>query len=204
MRKYIDPILRQLFNLVIYVFIGMRVSGKEKVPRQGPVIMIFNHESYFDPPLVGTAVSHRFIHFMAKEELFRHPVMRYILRYMKSFPVRRGVTDRTAIVESLKVLKSGEILGIFPEGTRHKKGVLGRFHDGFASLAIKTGVPVLPVAIINSRPLPKKKGPVKVIFGDLVFPPTAKATDKEAVQQFCEQMRQTLHQMLIEHGGTGV
>lgn len=204
MRKYTDPILRVLFNLYTYTFLGMKVYGAEKVPETGPVIMIFNHESYFDPPLLGTAVRNRFIHFMAKAELFKNPVMRLIFKYMKTFPVHRGRIDRQAIAESFRILKAGEILGIFPEGTRHKKGYLGKFHDGFAGIAIKTGVPVVPVAIINSRSLPKKTGPIKVVFGDPVLPPEGKAGDKVLAAKFCEDMRNTLLQMVIDNGGKEV
>lgn len=91
------------------------------------------------------------IHFMAKEELFCNPLMGWFLRYVHTFPVHRGHIDRKAVIESFRVLKNGEVLGIFPEGKRTRGGKVGPFHEGFAGIAIKAGVPVLPAAIVNSE-----------------------------------------------------
>ena len=194
-------IIRRIFNFATYTLIGMKVYGEENIPAKGPFILASNHASYFDPPLVGTAVRHHLIHFMAKEELFRNPVMNWFLRYVNTFPVRRGRIDKEAIVESFRVLKNGGVLGIFPEGTSKYQGVLGKFHDGFAGIAIKAGVPVLPVAVVNSRPLPKKSGPVCVVFGKPVLPPANKRADKETIHQFSEEIRGTVLTMLNQHRG---
>lgn len=117
MREFVYAVIRFLFNVVTYLFIGMKVYGEAHIPKTGAFIMASNHASYFDPPLVGTAVHHRLIHFMAKEELFHNPLMGWFLRYVKTFPVHRGRVDRKAMAEALRVLKEGEVLGIFPEGT---------------------------------------------------------------------------------------
>lgn len=195
-------IIRRIFNFVTYTLIGMKVYGEEHIPAEGPFIIVCNHASYFDPPLLGTAVRHRLIHFMAKEELFRNPIMNWFLRYVHTFPVHRGRIDKKAIVESFRVLKSGGVLGIFPEGTRKCQGILGPFHDGFAGIAIKAGVPVLPVVVVNSRELPKKTGPVQIVFGEPVMPPADKKADKEAIRQFSEEIREIVLAMLNRHGGT--
>lgn len=194
-------IIRRIFNFVTYILIGMKVYGEEHIPAKGPFIIVCNHASYFDPPLVGTAVRHHLIHFMAKEELFRNPFMNWFLRYVHTFPVHRGRIDKKAIVESFRVLKNGGVLGIFPEGTSRYQGVLGPFHDGFAGIAIKAGVPVLPVAIVNSRPLPKKTGPVQVVIGEPVLPPADKRADKETIRQFSEEIREIVLSMLNRHRG---
>lgn len=189
-------IIRSIFNLVTFGLIGMKVHGEEHLPKSGAFILIANHASYFDPPLVGTAVRHRFIHFMAKEELFHNPIMNWFLRLMHTFPVHRGRIDSEAIKESFRVLRRGEVLGIFPEGTSKDQGILGKFHDGFAGIAIKAGVPVVPAAIVHSRHLPKKTGPVEVIFHAPVMPPKVKLSDREAVKAFTEDMRGIVLQML--------
>ena len=137
---------------------------------------------------------------MAKEELFRNPLMNWFLRYVHTFPVHRGRIDRRAIMESFRVLKQGEVLGIFPEGTSKDQGILGKFHDGFAGIAMKAGVPVLPAAVINSRPLPKKKGPVCVVFGEPVMPPQGMHADKEEVKAFTDEIRNIVLAMLNQYG----
>lgn len=200
MRAFTYKIIRWIFNFVTYTLIGMKVYGEEHIPDKGPFIIVCNHASYFDPPLVGTAVRHHLIHFMAKEELFRNPLMNWFLRYVHTFPVHRGRIDRWAVMESFRVLKQGEVLGIFPEGTSKDQGILGKFHDGFAGIALKAGVPVLPAAVINSRPLPKKKGPVCVIFGEPVMPPKEMHADKEAVKAFTDEIRNIVLAMLNQYG----
>ena len=200
MRAFTYKIIRWIFNFVTYTLIGMKVYGEEHIPDKGPFIIVCNHASYFDPPLVGTAVRHHLIHFMAKEELFRNPLMNWFLRYVHTFPVHRGRIDRRAVMESFRVLKQGEVLGIFPEGTSKDQGILGKFHDGFAGIAMKAGVPVLPAAVINSRPLPKKKGPVCVVFGEPVMPPKEMHADREAVKSFTDEIRNIVLAMLNQYG----
>lgn len=200
MRAFTYKIIRWIFNFVTYTLIGMKVYGEEHIPDKGPFIIVCNHASYFDPPLVGTAVRHHLIHFMAKEELFRNPLMNWFLRYVHTFPVHRGRIDRRAVMESFRVLKQGEVLGIFPEGTSKDQGILGKFHDGFAGIALKAGVPVLPAVVINSRPLPKKKGLVCVIFGEPVMPSKEMHADKEAVKAFTDEIRNIVLAMLNQYG----
>lgn len=193
-------VIRHVFNFVTYTLIGMKVIGADNIPDTGPLLVVSNHASYFDPPLIGTAMRRRLIHFMAKEELFHNPLMGWFLRYVHTFPVHRGRIDRRAVMESFRVLRDGDVLGIFPEGTSKDQGILGKFHDGFAGIAIKSGAPVLPAAIIHSRPLPFKKGPVCVVFGEPIMPPTV--YDKETVQQFTDQVRKIVLFMIKKYGGT--
>ena len=137
MRNFFYAIIRFLFNLVTYTWLGMQVAGEEHIPEKGAFIVASNHASYFDPPLIGTAMRHHLIHFMAKEELFHNPLMGWFLRYVGTFPVHRGRVDRKALVEALRVLKQGCVLGIFPEGTSRDQGKLGKFHEGMAAIAIR-------------------------------------------------------------------
>lgn len=196
--KLIYSVIRSIFNAVTYGLLGLKVSGAEHIPPTGAFILVANHASYFDPPLVGTAIRQRYIHFMAKEELFKNPILGWFLRFMHTFPVHRGRIDSEAIKESFRVLRQGEVLGIFPEGTTRNQGLLGKFHDGFAGIAIKAGVPILPAAIVNSRSLPKKTGPVRVIFHEPIQPPKVKTSDREALKAFTEDVHSVILQMLEE------
>lgn len=159
MHTFTYGVIRKIFNVATYGVLGMEVIGEENIPEKGPFLVVCNHASNFDPPLLGTAMRHHLIHFMAKEELFRNPLMGWFLRYVHTFPVHRGHIDRKAVIESFRVLKSGEVLGIFPEGKRTRGGKVGPFHEGFAGIAIKAKVPVLPAAIVNSEFLPKRPAP---------------------------------------------
>lgn len=138
------------------------VEGVENVPREGGVILCSNHISGHDPPLLGM-LSPRPVRFMAKEELFRIPGLRYFLSQGGgAFPVKRGTPDRAALKRSLEVLQEGGCFGIFPEGTRSKTGQLKRAEPGTAYLALKSGAPVIPVGFTGPY---KLFSPVHIRFG---------------------------------------
>ena len=202
MHTFTYGVIRKIFNVVTYGVLGMEVIGEENIPEKGPFLVVCNHASNFDPPLLGTAMRHHLIHFMAKEELFRNPLMGWFLRYVGTFPVHRGRVDRKALVEALRVLKQGCVLGIFPEGTSRDQGKLGKFHEGMAAIAIRAQVPVLPTAVIN---LPHKQGPVRVVFGEPVLPPVLSRQDKEKerdiIHQFSEDIRSRILDLINQHGG---
>ena len=200
MRSFWYSVIRSIFNVITYIWLGMKVFGRENIPNKGAFIVASNHASYFDPPLLGTAMNNRLIHFMAKEELFRNPFMGWFLRYVHTFPVRRGRLDRKDIAEAMKTLRDGHVLGIYPEGTTQNNGRLGKFHEGMAAIALKAGVPVLPAAIANSGRLPKKSGPVSVSFGKLIMP-DGNASDKEDIAALTEKVRNEVARLLYEHGG---
>ncbi len=122
-----------------------------------------NHISWWDPVLVAGA-TRRPIHFMAKAELFRYPVLGSLLAHIHAFPVDRGKPDLSAIRDSISVLKSDEVLGIFPEGTRQRgRDALGEMHPGAALVALRTGSPVIPVAIRGRYAF---RGTITVLFGE--------------------------------------
>jgi 1-acyl-sn-glycerol-3-phosphate acyltransferase len=146
-------VLRPLYKL--------QVMGSENIPKEGGVLICSNHIDNLDPPVVGVA-SPRTIHFMAKEELFRIPVLKGILPKINAFPVKRGMSDKQALRTALKVLKDGQVLGLFPEGTRSKNGELGKGLSGAGFFALRTDATVIPCAIIGPY---KPFKPLKVIFG---------------------------------------
>jgi len=142
--------VRALFIAIIKVLFNVKVEGLSNLPEKGPVVVCANHISWWDPPLVCCLLN-RPLHFMAKKELFGYPAFGLILRKLKAFPVDRRKVDIGAIKEALQILKRGDVVGIFPEGTRQKaKDRLGEGHPGAALLAMKAGAPLLPVAIRGS------------------------------------------------------
>jgi len=144
------------FKTVFYYFFTVifrfKIIGTEHIPAHGGVIIAANHISLWDPPVLGAACM-RSIHFMAKEELFAIPGLKWIITKLKAFPVRRGAADRTAIRHAINLLKKGEILGVFPEGTRSTTGELGKPEAGIAMIALKAGVPIVPACIIGTNRL---------------------------------------------------
>lgn len=133
---------------ILRVLYSWRAEGAlDRLP-SGPFILAANHIGIIDPWLVGCITS-RPVHFMAKEELFRPRMLRWWLRQVGSFPVRRGEADREAIRTTLRILREGGIVGIFVEGTRNPHGRPLPIQHGAAMLAVKAGVPIVPVAIVR-------------------------------------------------------
>lgn len=142
--------LHILLNLILKPFISMEIEQEENIPQDRSYIIIANHVSNFDPLLLALKWE-KPVHFMAKEELFKIFLIGRILKMLDMIPVRRGESDRKAVKESLEYLKKGEILSLFPEGTRNKKreGLLP-FHTGAAFFAKSADLEVLPVAIFGT------------------------------------------------------
>ncbi|MDZ7672262.1 MAG: lysophospholipid acyltransferase family protein [Halanaerobiales bacterium] len=149
MGKIIYWVSYYLINLYLKVVHKFKVKGKDNVPKYGPLIVVSNHVSYLDPPIVGAAVK-RQLHFMAKTELFEKKWFGYILKKMGTFPVKRGVPDKSAIRNSLNILNNDQTLCMFPEGTRIKSGELGEAKPGVTLIALMSKSPILPVAIKHS------------------------------------------------------
>lgn len=124
-----------------------RVSGLGNVPRSGAVLLVANHQSYLDPPLIGVWLGRRF-HSMAREGLFESRALSWVIRALGAFPVREGGRpDLEAVRRAVALLEAGEIVLIFPEGTRTVEGGIGEFKPGVALLLKRAACPVVPVAI---------------------------------------------------------
>lgn len=142
---------RGLFGGVIGVSNGFRVEGLENLPRKGPALVVCNHASLWDPIVLGTVLP-RQVFFMAKKEIFRNPLFSTVLRWVGAFKVNRGGADREAIQEAIKNLRAGRMVGIFIEGTRNRTS--SDFlppQPGAAMLALRSGAPVVPVALVNTK-----------------------------------------------------
>jgi 1-acyl-sn-glycerol-3-phosphate acyltransferase len=137
---------RGLLRLLFLLFFRLEGYGKENVPAKGPLILCGNHRSMFDPFMLGTPLI-RELFFMAKEELFRIPVIGWFITRVHAFPVKRGGVSKESIRLSIQLLKDGNAMCIFPEGTRNNAGGVGK--KGAAMLALKSNAVVVPVAIIG-------------------------------------------------------
>jgi glycerol-3-phosphate dehydrogenase (NAD(P)+) len=132
------------------VYFRMERIGREHIPASGPLIIASNHRSFMDPFVIGMMLR-RPTYFVAKSELFRNPVVAWLLNALGAFPVDRGHGDRDAMVTARAILERGDVVVIFPEGTRTRPGALGAPKRGVGRLALETGAPVVPVALIGTE-----------------------------------------------------
>ena len=139
-------IVRGLLKLLTHC----QVNGRENIPSQGPLLIVANHLSLADPPLLGVHLS-REIMFMAKKELFRFRMIGYFLGSFGAFPVHRGQLNRQALRQARQILADGLALVMFPEGTRSRSGRLRPAFSGPALIAMRSGAPILPVGIIGTE-----------------------------------------------------
>ena len=143
MIRKIAIVFVRLFCLIVF---RVKRVGKENVPKEGAYIMCANHRSNWDPPIIVSCTD-RVMYIMAKEELFKNNFIRWFAKKCCVFPVKRGKMDIESMKFSLKILKEGEILMLFPEGTRNGLEKNGKAQNGAAFMALRTGVPVIPVGI---------------------------------------------------------
>lgn len=186
---------------VLHTYFRVRIYGTEHVPHQGKLIVVANHASDFDPPIVSSCVR-RPVSYMAKEELFRVPGLSRAIRWYGAYPVKRGSPDRSAIRAALAQLEQGWAVGIFLQGTRTTDARIPNPKLGAALIAAKAQAPLLPVSLWGTQAiLPKgrkfpRSVPLTVRIGEPITPPTS--TDREelaAVTQRCTEAIHALHDL---------
>ena len=156
-QKFIYQLVSKLFVFPIYKFVFKgQLIGRENIPKKDSFIMVSNHGSLLDPPLLGHALG-RNISFMAKAELFRIPILGFVIKACGAYPVRRGIADKNTIKTACNKLSNNNCIGIFIDGTRQKNGRVNKPKQGAALLAFKNQKLLLPVAIVNSHRLIKYK-----------------------------------------------
>jgi 1-acyl-sn-glycerol-3-phosphate acyltransferase len=152
--KGVNPIVywivRAVFQPFFHVYFRMSRMGREHVPSHGPVIIAANHRSFLDPFVIATLVR-RPMYYVAKKELFANRLMAWLLNSLGAFPIDRGNGDVDAMATAREILERGDVVLIFPEGTRIRPGTLAPPRRGVGRLALETGAPVVPVAVIGTE-----------------------------------------------------
>jgi 1-acyl-sn-glycerol-3-phosphate acyltransferase len=133
-------------NIFCAIAFRVEVHGTENLPKEGGFILASNHVTEFDPVLLGIKIK-RQLNFMAKIELFRNKLFGAVIKGLGAFPVSRGTGDTSAIDKAIDTVEKGNVLAIFPEGTRSKDGELRRFKSGAIVVAEKTGADIIPTGI---------------------------------------------------------
>jgi 1-acyl-sn-glycerol-3-phosphate acyltransferase len=177
--------------------LDLKVYGAEHIPPTGGVLILSNHHSFLDPPCIGVQLR-RPASYLAKSELFEVPVFGKVIPRLNAFPVRQGAGDVGAVRETIKRLKEGHVLTVFPEGGRSSHGQIQPLLGGFTLIVRKAGVPIVPAVIDGTfeawpmgRPLPRSR-PVRVMFGPPMHVNDLKPAD------IVKQVDETWHTMLEE------
>jgi glycerol-3-phosphate dehydrogenase (NAD(P)+) len=154
LERGVNPLLYWAVRFVLLpsflVYFRLRRIGSEHLPRSGPLLLAANHRSFLDPFVIGALVR-RPVYYVAKRELFRRPWQARLLNALGAFPIDRGRGDEEAIATAREILARGDCVVIFPEGTRVRTGPLGAPRRGVGRLALETGAPVVPVAVIGTE-----------------------------------------------------
>lgn len=198
---YVTPPI--LYHAIRYFAIGIlsilariRLRGRYNVPTSGPFIIAANHLAWTDIPLIPLFFSRKVI-YMAKEEYFSSRIS-WLVRFLGAFPVKRGEGDRQALRAAEEQLKKGNILVIFPEGTRSRSRTMAKAHAGMGMIALRSGVPVVPVAIWGSENVLKKPGArVTISYGEpIVFKPKGKKVTREDIDNATTEVMKRIAAML--------
>jgi len=183
-QKIIYQLVSRFFVFPIYKFVFKgHLTGRENIPQKDSFIMVSNHGSLLDPPLLGHALG-RNISFMAKAELFKIPFLGFIIKACGAYPVKRGIADKNTIEIACKKLSDNNCIGIFIDGTRQKNGRVNKPKQGAALLAFKNQKLLLPVAIVDSHRLIKFKfgiplfSKIFIKVGKPVQPPQSSSRDE--------------------------
>ena len=199
-QKLIYQLVSKVIIFPIYklIFRG-NLIGRENIPLKSSFILVSNHGSLLDPPLLGHAVG-RNISFMAKSELFRIPLLGFIIESCGAYPVKRGIVDKTTIKIACEKLSNNNSIGIFIDGTRQKDGRVNKPKQGAALLSFKNQKLLLPVAIVNSHRLFKLKffipffTKIVIKVGKPIKPP--EGSSKEELKLVTNYLQEKINNML--------
>jgi 1-acyl-sn-glycerol-3-phosphate acyltransferase len=197
-------LLRWLICLTGTLAYGLRYSGRKNIPATGPVLVVSNHQSHFDPPLIGAGCGRR-MNYLARKTLFHFAPLGWLIRSLDAIPIDRDGLGLNGIKESLRRLKRGEMVLIFPEGTRTRDGEVAPFRPGFTVLAARSKAWILPVAVEGayevwprSRKLPRR-GTIHVLYGRPIPPEEVAGCDERELAAEVERRIRQCRASLQEH-----
>jgi 1-acyl-sn-glycerol-3-phosphate acyltransferase len=182
---------RLIVRFIYRFFFRLEARGLSNIPAAGPVILCCNHQSLQDPFTLGALVPRK-VHYMAKAELFRIPLVGPLIRGWGAFPVKRGGVSKEAIRTAIELLQSGNVMGIFPEGTRNES--LGAAKRGAVTIALRSGAAVVPVALVGKYRIFRK---MTAVYGaPLDLKPFTETGGAEGAEQATELIMSKIREML--------
>lgn len=189
MKKFLKNTIKSIVRGAIYiwckVYYRAEIIGLENIPKEGPLIFCGNHRTYLDPPLM-VATAKRDMKFLAKEELYNNKFLAFLGWVFEAIPVKRDEKDVSAIKTSLKFLKSGQCIALFPEGTRNGLEKGEKVKDGVAFFAVRSGAKVVPCGIKGGT---KENRKVTITYGmPLDYSEYKRTKDKEKLEEITEEI----------------
>lgn len=188
----------RLTNIFCKTFGHLEARGVQHIPKAGGVLLVSNHVSFLDPVIVGSAAN-REIHFMARSNAFDIPGLGKLISIYNAYPVNRGAPDLGALRKTISLLKAGNVVLMFPEGTRSVDGTLGKARDGACFIAHRAGVPTIPVYHRGAeRVLPRnskrlRRAKLTVVFGEpLELIASESETKREMYHEMGNQMMEAI------------
>lgn len=185
-RKIVKAVVRWFMK----IFFRIKIIGKENIPKEGACIICSNHKSYFDPPML-VVFNKRHVNMIAKKDLLKNPIMGWLCKTFGALLVDRDGKDIETVKQSLRILKNGEILGIFPEGTRNGMAKGEKAKNGAVLMAIKSGAPIIPAGIKGDYKIFRK---VTMTYGKPIYYDKTKINqqDKEEIDKLTEELMNTI------------
>lgn len=174
-RNWTWSTIQVILGLIFVTWLRFRARGVNKIPTSGGGLFVANHQSFLDPLLIGLPLK-RPVSYLARDSLFRIPVIGWILRSTYVKPINRDNASTASIRQTVERMKQGFLCGIFPEGTRSRTGEVGEFKPGFVALARRVDLPIFPVGIaganlaLGRNSLILKPYRVCIVYGDPIFP----------------------------------
>ena len=202
-RTPVLDVFRPAVHALCRAYFSLELRGTEHIPIDGGLIIVPNHQTYADPPLVTIPVR-RPVYYMAWDRLFQIPVFSTFIRWLRAFPVDVESHDARATREAVRLLQAGEALMIFPEGERSADGLVGRFKPGAFRLAVSQSAPVLPVTIVGGdrawppgRALPRRR-PITITYHPVLHADPA-LDPREAARDLAHRTRTTILSAMPTH-----
>lgn len=196
MKKIVKNVLKKIVEGAIFLYCKVvhrvKIEGRENIPKEGAIIFCGNHRTFLDPPLIKVT-ARREAHFLAKEELYKNPFLSFLGWIFEAIPVKRDSKDINAIKSSLKYLKKGECIALFPEGTRNGLAKGEKVKDGAAFFAIRSGAKVMPVGISGKTGAFSK---VTIRYGKLLDYHQYKKAENE--KQALEEVTEDIMKHILE------
>lgn len=194
--------LTHVVRFLLVTLTNWKAHGRERVPEQGPLIVVANHLSNADPGILSAGVLRRRVIYMAKIELFESKIGIFIRLY-GAFPVRRFEADVGALLTAERILKRGGVIGMFPEGHRSRDGYFQRPHPGTAMIALRSGATILPCALIGTEVLKNplnlwRRPPMAVVVGEPIALAAVRRPTEAQVAELSERIYTAIRDLLPE------
>lgn len=187
--------LRPLLSIYYWLVLGVRSTGREKIPSEGGFVLCANHVHARDPFVLASCTKRK-LHFMAKAELFKNKIVGKFIASIGAFPIQRGSSDLGAIRESMKILSEEHVLGIFPQGTRSDKNNHTHMETGVAMIALRAGKPVVPAYIDGPYHLFRR---MRVSFGaPVTFEDLGRRFDRQTLETATKRIEDAIWAMEFE------